>query len=45
MNAKNYLKENGRMFIVINKDQGAKSAFKDLEKVYETELLKKIKGF
>ena len=34
MNARNYLKEDGKLFIVINKDQGAKSLYKDLEKVY-----------
>lgn len=45
MEAKNHLKENGELYIVINKDQGAKSLFKDLEKVYKTELLKKNKGF
>ena len=32
MNARNYLKEDGKLFIVINKDQGAKSLYKDLEK-------------
>lgn len=43
--AKNYLKENGTLFIVINKDQGAKSLFKKLGLIYSTELLKKNKGF
>lgn len=45
MNARNYLKENGKLFIVINKDQGAKSLYKDLEKVYKCELINKKKGF
>lgn len=43
--AKEYLKDNGKLFIVINKDQGAKSLFKDLEQIYETKLLIKNKGF
>lgn len=45
MNARNYLKEDGKLFIVINKDQGAKSLYKDLEKVYKCELINKNKGF
>lgn len=45
MNARNYLKEYGKLFIVINKDQGAKSLYKDLEKVYKCELINKKKGF
>ena len=45
MNARNYLKEDGKLFIVINKDQGAKSLYKDLEKVYKCELINKKKGF
>lgn len=43
--AKEYLKDNGKLFIVINKDQGAKSLFKDLESNYETKLIIKNKGF
>lgn len=43
--AKDYLKENGRLYFVINKDQGAKSAIKDLEKVASVEVLEKNKGF
>lgn len=43
--AKEYLKENGKLFIVINKDQGAKSLFKELDNSYETTLLTKNKGF
>lgn len=45
MNARNYLKEDGKLFIVMNKDQGAKSLYKDLEKVYKCELINKKKGF
>ncbi len=45
MNARNYLKEDGKLFIVINKDQGAKSLYKDLEKVYKCGLINKKKGF
>lgn len=45
MNARNYLKEDGKLFIVINKDQGAKSLYKDLEKVYKCEPINKKKGF
>ena len=43
--AKEYLKDKGKLFIVINKDQGAKSLFKELESSYETKLLIKNKGF
>ena len=43
--AKNYLKNNGEMWIVVNKDQGAKSLMKDLEKSYTVNLVKKNKGF
>lgn len=43
--AKEYLKDNGKLFIVINKDQGAKSLLKELESSYEINLLTKNKGF
>ena len=43
--AKEYLKENGELWIVINKDQGAKSVMKDLEKEYTVNLVCKNKGF
>jgi 16S rRNA (guanine1207-N2)-methyltransferase len=43
--AKDYLNLNGEMWIVINKDQGAKSVMKDLEKIYNVELINKNKGF
>lgn len=45
MNARNYLKDNGVLYIVIRKEQGAKSMLKDLEKYYITEILNKSKGF
>lgn len=43
--AKNILNDNGELLLVINKDQGAKSLMKDLEKVYKVELIAKNKGF
>lgn len=45
MNAKNYLKENGKLFLVIRKEQGAKSLIVDLETVYTVKVLEKKKGF
>lgn len=45
MDAKNYLKEAGELWIVIHKDQGAKSVMKDLEKEYDVTLITKNKGF
>lgn len=43
--AKNYLKENGELWLVISKDQGAKSLLKDLEKEYAVSVINKCKGF
>ena len=43
--AKKYLKTNGELWIVIHKDQGAKSVMKDLEKEYTVTLVTKNKGF
>ena len=43
--AKEHLNDNGLLFLVIQKDQGAKSLLKDLEKEYEVEVLEKNKGF
>ena len=43
--AKNYLTENGELWLVIHKDQGAKSLAKDLEKEYIVEIKNKEKGF
>ena len=43
--AKNHLKEDGELWFVINKDQGAKSTKKILESCYDIEVIKKNKGF
>ena len=43
--AKKYLKKDGYLIYVINKEQGAKSSIKDLEKIATVELLDKNKGF
>lgn len=43
--AKEYLREGGQLWLVVNKDQGAKSLLKDLEKSYKTRLISKNKGF
>lgn len=43
--AKDYLKQNGHLIFVINKDQGAKSVMKDMEKYYNVNLIVKNKGF
>lgn len=45
MNAHNYLEKNGVLFLVVRKEQGAKSLIIDLKKVYTVEVLKKKKGF
>lgn len=43
--AYDYLKENGQLWLVVNKDQGAKSLLKDLKEKYKAELITKNKGF
>jgi len=43
--AKKHLKDSGELWIVINKDQGAKSVAKDLEKEYIVTIVEKNKGF
>jgi len=43
--AKNHLKENGKMYLVVNKDQGAKSLVKKLENYYNVQIIGKNKGF
>lgn len=43
--AKNYLNKNGELWIVVNKDQGAKSLIRDLEKEYTVEVKNKKGGF
>lgn len=45
MNARDYLEKNGHLFLVIRKEQGAKSLIVDLEKLYTVEVLNKKKGF
>ncbi len=46
MNAKNYLEDDGKLFLVIRKEQGAKSLLIDLKKVYsKISVLEKRKGF
>lgn len=45
MNAKNHLEDGGNLFLVIRKEQGAKSLLADLEKVYQVKVLEKKKGF
>ena len=45
MNAKDYLDENGKLFLVIRKEQGAKSLIVGLKKIYTVEVLEKSKGF
>lgn len=43
--AKNYLTEDGVLYIVIRKDQGAKSVIYDLKKYYDVSIVNKSKGF
>jgi len=43
--AQEHLVDGGQIWLVINKDQGAKSLIKDLEKTYKTKLVNKNKGF
>ena len=43
--AKEYLKEGGQLWLVVSKDQGAKSLLKDLQKDYDAKLICKNKGF
>ncbi len=46
MNAKDYLEKDGKLFLVIRKEQGAKSLIIDLKKCYsEVNILEKKKGF
>ena len=43
--AKNHLLDNGELWFVISKDQGAKSIKKELEVLYNIEIMEKNKGF
>lgn len=45
MGAYDYLKPNGELWLVVNKDQGAKTLVRDLTLKYETEVVEKNKGF
>lgn len=45
MNAKKHLLDEGKLFLVIRKEQGAKSLIFDLKKLYNVEILEKKKGF
>ena len=46
MNAKDHLDDDGSLFLVIRKEQGAKSLLVDLKKVYsKVDILEKRKGF
>ncbi len=45
MNANDYLEENGHLFLVIRKQQGAKSLIRDLSLKYDVDILKKEKGY
>ena len=43
--ASNYLNENGELWIVIRKDQGAKTLIKDMSDIYNFEIVKRDNGF
>lgn len=43
--AKEHLNENGELWIIINKDQGAKTITKKLEQFYDVTIVEKNKGF
>ena len=45
MNAEKFLENKGNLFLVVKKEQGAKSLIIDLEKVYNVSILAKKKGF
>ena len=45
LDSKKHLKENGKLVIVIRKEQGALSLIKDMSKYYNIEILDKSKGF
>ena len=43
--AKEHLQNNGSLYFVIRKEQGAKSIISDLKKVYDITILNRSKGF
>lgn len=45
LGAKKHLKKDGALWFVVRKDQGAKSLIKNIETVYDCEIVKKEKGF
>lgn len=45
MEARNHLAENGKLFLVVRKDQGAKSMISDLKEYYNVDVIAKNKGF
>ena len=45
INAKKYLSKDGKMYLVIRKEQGAKSFINDMGKYYNIKILEKKKGF
>ena len=45
IDTKEHLKENGKLIIVIRKEQGALSLMKDMSTYYNIEILDKSKGF
>lgn len=45
LDARNYLEENGELWFIIHKDQGAKSTKNYLEKYYNVDVVGKSKGF
>ena len=40
-----YLQHNGELWFVMNKDHGAKTVMRELERTYDLHILKKSKGF
>lgn len=45
LDAYKYLNSNGELWFVIRKDQGAKSAIKDMENIYDLDIVEKSKGY
>ena len=43
--AREHLKDDGSLYFVINKEQGAKSVARDLEEIYQVSIIDKNKGF
>ena len=41
----NYLKEDGELWFVMNKDHGAKTTIEKIKDVYDIEVVEKCKGF